>query len=288
MKTLQSIFKLSYLYVKGKTIDVMDISNTYTKVSCNYNNSFLDEMHKYNEEMLDVLIASYKNNNKDIEVLDLACGTGFNSRYIYERLSCKEFTLVDVSNGMLNQAKKLNKFNCNYIEKDMLSFLKSCNDNSFDIVVCAWAIKYQNPHKIIKELKRVVKKNGFLSVIVNLKGTLPEVRKIYPWLVREHIEDVNKIMLELPNPISKVTFNGWFTRKGFKKHHLESGEHKFNFEDTNKLINWVTSTGALAGFDTMVNMEDIEVKNTMIKLFNKHNIKSITHKFVWGIYINEK
>ena len=286
MKGLKSLFKVAKLFCTRKYVDLIDISNSYTKVSSNYSNSFLNEMHMYNEEMLDKFIDEYKEESS-IRILDLACGTGFNSTYIKNRINDSSFTLVDISKGMLNEAKK--NISCGeFIEKDMLGYLKGCREDSFDIVVCAWAIKYQNLHKIIKEVSRVLKKGGTLAVIVNLKSTLPEVRKIYPKVIINHSEKVDKIMLELPNPVSERSFNRWFTSEKFNKKYSKSGSHSFNFKTTDELVNWVTSTGALAGFDIMVNMDDKDVQETMANLFRERNISSITHKFVWGVYKNEK
>ncbi|MGL5069165.1 MAG: hypothetical protein ACRC6T_15355 [Sarcina sp.] len=232
MKSLKSLFKVTKLFCSRKYVDLIDISNSYTKVSSNYNNSFLNEMHNYNEEMLDNLITKYNGSSKEIRVLDLACGTGFNSNYINGKLNVSKFTLVDIS--------------------------------------------------------RVLKENGSLAVIVNLKSTLSEVRKIYPRIIMNHSEKVEKIMLELPNPISESSFNRWFSSEKLNRIHSKSGGHRFEFKSTDELVNWVTSTGALAGFDIMVDMEDKDVQKTMAELFKKKNISSITHKFVWGTYRNEK
>ena len=290
MEGLKGMFRVSRLFLSGKYIDLKDIANSYTRVSEVYNDYFLKEMHKYNKELLDKVIIRYidKMHDKSIKILDLGCGTGFNSKYINSRINNSKFTLVDISEGMLNQAKT----NCNlegkFIKSDMLSFLKNSRDDSFDIVICAWAIKYQNPNEIIKEVSRVLKKDGCFAVIVNLKGTLPEVRKIYPKLILKNYKKINRIMKELPNPINKNTFTRWFERKNFSKIEVKSGSHIFNFDDPKSLVSFVTSTGALAGFDAMVDMHDEVIKNSMIKLFSKKEINTITHKYVWGIFKNDK
>ena len=290
MEVLRGIFRVSRLFLSGNYIDLNDIANSYTRVSESYNQSFFKEMHKYNEEMLNELIIKFtdKDFDKEPKILDLACGTGFNSEFINSKIHSSNFTLVDISKGMLKEAKRSLNLNAKFIESDMLSFLKGCGDNSFDIVICAWAIKYQNPHKIIKEVNRVLKKGGYFAVIVNLKSTLPEVRKIYPKLIMKNYKSINKLMLELPNPISEKTFESWFKRKTFSMVKIRSGAHIFTFDDTKSLVTFVTSTGALAGFDAVVDMNDFNIKNTMIKLFNEKNINTITHKYVWGIFENDK
>jgi ubiquinone/menaquinone biosynthesis C-methylase UbiE len=290
MEKVNGIAKLCKLFLTKKFTDLSDIAKSYTRVSKNYDEIFLKEMHKYNEEMLKELTLKYatKNLHEDIHILDLACGTGFNSRFLNNIFKEGKFTLVDISRGMLNEARNNCNFNASFLEKDMLTFLKSSKDNSFDIVVCAWAIKYQDPMKIIKEASRVLKKDGYFAVIVNLKSTLPEVRKIYPSLILKSYRNVDKIMKELPNPISENSFTNWFLERGFSKEKVKSGEHIFNFNTSEELTTFVTSTGALAGFDSMVNMEINKVKDNMIDLFDSNGIKTITHKYVWGVFKNDK
>ncbi|GAB6169259.1 class I SAM-dependent methyltransferase [Clostridium carnis] len=289
MKALKLYSKILKNFFLGKTVNITDISNSYNKVSNTYEKYFLSEMHKYNIEMLTVLIEKYTLSNKEsFNILDLACGTGFNSTFINKNLTNSSFTLVDISWGMLSLAKQNCTFNCNFVESDMLSYLKNCKENSFDIIICAWAIKYQNPHKIIKECSRVLKAGGSFSVIVNLKNTLPEIRKVYPKLLKEHSNLVNKVMIELPNPLSEYTFEKWFVDEKFNRIKVQSGSHCHVFNNTFDLVNWVTSTGALAGFDTMLDLSNDEVKNTFSTLLNKYNLNQVTHKYVWGVFRNDK
>lgn len=290
MNTLKGLFKIIKLFLSKKYTDLNDIANSYTRVSGSYNEYFLKEMHKYNKEMLEKVIIKYidKKAATSPKVLDLGCGTGFNSSFVNSRINNSEFVLVDISEGMLNQAKNNSNLNAKFVQSDMLSFLRSYKDNSFDIVICAWAIKYQNPNEIIKEVSRVLKKDGYFAVIVNLKGTLPEVRKIYPKLILKNYKKISKVMKELPNPINSKTFTRWFKKENFSKVEVKSGSHIFTFDDTESLVSFITSTGALAGFDAMIDMQDNEIKNSMIKLFNKKDINTITHKYVWGIFKNDK
>ncbi|MDV4151738.1 methyltransferase domain-containing protein [Clostridium sp. AL.422] len=290
MESINGIVKLCKLSLTRKFTDLSDIANSYNRVSKNYENVFLKEMHKYNEEMLKEISKQYihSNSDKELNILDLACGTGFNSRFLNNIFHKAKFTLVDISKGMLNEAKNNCKFNSVFIEKDMLSFLKSCEDDSFNMVVCAWAIKYQKPKEIIKEVARVLKKGGYFAVIVNLKSTLPEVRKIYPYLVLNNYMKVEKIMKELPNPKSEKQFEKWFLDNGFSIDKVKSGEHVFRLNSSEEVTKFVTSTGALAGFDSMVDMESNKVKDKMIDLFKHKNINTITHKYVWGVFENGK
>ena len=290
MQSINCITKIAKLFIKSNFTDLKDIAASYNRVSKNYEEVFLKEMHVYNEEMLKNLIinSSDKYIDKEISILDLACGTGFNSNFLSKTFSKSNFTLVDISEGMLNEAKRNCIFKAKFIESDMLSYLKDCDDNSFDIVICAWAIKYQNPREIIKEVSRVLKSHGYFAVIVNLKSTLPEIRKIYPTLVMKNYKDITKLMKELPNPKNENNFKNWFIKNRFLVKKIKFGEHIFKFESANEAIDFVTTTGALAGFDNMINMQSNRVKDNMIDLFNNKEIKTITHKYIWGIFKNDK
>ena len=134
----------------------------------------------------------------------------------------------------------------------------------------------------------MLKSKGYFAVIVNLKNTLPEVRKIYPSLVLENYLKIDKIMKELPNPISEESFERWFINNKFNGINIKSGKHIFKFNTSEEAVNFVTSTGALAGFDAMVELKNNRIKYKMIDLFNSKKIKTITHKYVWGVFKNAK
>lgn len=272
------------LLIRKKTVDNYQIGNSYTKVSKDYEKVFLSTMHKYNNILLNNTL-KYIQNIEGLNIVELACGTGYNTYYLNNKLKNAIFNICDISEGMIKEAeRKLNLENVNIHLDDMIGFLKKQESESADVVVCTWAIKYQDPKTIIKECYRVLKKGGYLVSIVNKKSTLPEMRKIIPKIYSENVEKINYVMLELPNPISRNSFNKWFTNKSF--HILKSGEgeHIFSFKSSNELIDFALSTGALAGYDAMLDLTDIKVRKQMEGLIDKHNIENITHKFVWGIY----
>ena len=80
MNVLKGLYKIINLFLCKKYTNLNDIANSYTRVSENYNKSFLKEMHKYNKEMLNKVIIRYSDDKVNLSpnILDLACGTGFN------------------------------------------------------------------------------------------------------------------------------------------------------------------------------------------------------------------
>lgn len=281
MKLLKLIRKMGLLGVQRKIVKVEDIGKAYTLVSSGYEDKFLQEMHVYNDEVLEGFRRALPYDAKCL--LDLACGTGYNSQKLERFYPKARFYLVDISEGMLKEAKKKKIKNACYIQKDMLSFLKEQPDGMLDGVVCCWAIKYQPPHKIIKEVYRVLKPGGIFGVIVNTKKTLPEIRKIYPKLLLDNPEKIQSIMFNLPNPKNKAIFLRWFKRAGFQVLSEKAGKKVFRFQNGRVLTDWITHTGALAGFDCMIDLKDKRMQKKLIENLSKKDIYSITHHFVWAI-----
>lgn len=314
MSKIRLYKKVAKLFLQNKLVSSMDIGISYDVVSKNYDNCFLNTMHQYNDEMLRHLCRQIQN-QENSRVLDLAAGTGYNSIYLLKYLQDSEsqlfrrpsteedhqseiemmayeskspsnysFTLVDLSNGMLQKANEKLGDRVQYIKSDMLSYLTKCKENQFDTIICSWAIKYQEPAKIIAQCQRVLKPGGYIAVIVNTKKTLPQVREIYPSLLEKFASKIDKLMLELPNPKSLSDFDSWYLNKDFKKIISREGSHDFKFDSSEKLTEFVTTTGALAGFDRMLDLRNEEIQKEMASLFKQKDLKTATHHFVYGIY----
>lgn len=277
-----SIFKLLikvvYLYITGQVVKPCDIGCSYSTVSAEYDRRFLEVMHRYNISMLSAL--TY---NEQARVLDLACGTGFNCEWILSQHANTIIDGVDISKGMLEKAHDRLGYSVNLIQSSMLEFLRQCKDNYYDIIVCSWALKYETPSEILKECRRVLKENGQIGIIVNSKHTLPEVRKVYTKLLAQNVSKVNKLMMELPNPRDEKHLYALMCKAGFTQTRTYRDFHKFMFSSASEAADWVTSTGALAGFDIMIDLHDPEVKSKLALLFEKYDISEITHHFIWGV-----
>lgn len=284
------LFKAASLLLMNKRVNNNDIAESYDKVSKKYEQYFLDIMHPHNDRVLHLLekeIRKRQNNqdNNRLQILDLACGTGYNSRYLISKGIDADYTLVDLSKGMLHAAREnMDSTKVTFVNQDMLSFLKETSNDSFDIVICMWAIKYQPPKKVINECKRVLKKGGLMAVIVNTADTLPQMRKLYPKLVMHNWRKVEKVMFDLPNPKNKQELGRWFSKSGFCIRELRSGRQTFHFQNADKLVKFLTSTGALAGYDDMIDLTNSEIKMQMVTYFNKEKILETEHRYVYGLF----
>lgn len=287
MSKIKLYKKYLKLFLKRKHVTSNDIGVSYTKVSENYENVFLSAMHIYNDGILEKLIELLKGKSQ-LKILDLACGTGYNTRFLKDKLNDATFVLCDLSEGMLNEARKINHEKISIHQGDMLELLKNCDSNSIDAIVCSWAIKYSSPNEVIKESFRVLKPGGYIGCIVNKKSTLPEGKKIIKKLFEKNINEINSVMLSLPNPLSKFSFNRWFLKNKFKIILSSEGEHIFKFNSSLELTKFFVSTGALAGYDVMLDLHNEKVKNQIKSIVEKKKINQITHKYVLGIYRKEE
>lgn len=285
------LLKATSLLLMNKTVKNNDIAASYDKVSKKYEQYFLDIMHTHNDKVLHLLEKEIrkrqeKEDNHRLQILDLACGTGYNSRYLQGKGIDANYTLVDLSKGMLHAAREngidFNKVT--FVNQDMLAFLKDSPKDSFDMMICMWAIKYQPPQKVIDECERVLKKGGLMAVIVNTADTLPQMRKLYPKLIIHNWRKIQKIMFDLPNPRNKQELGRWFSKSGFCIKELHSGKQTFHFQNADKLVEFLTSTGALAGYDDMLDLTNSEIKMQMVTYFKKKKILETEHRYVYGLF----
>ncbi len=93
-------------------------------------------------------------------VLDFGSGFAFTANHLAKTCNV---TAVEPSENIIKHAFKSNAYT--QINGD-LSALKSMESEKFDIVLCHLVLEFvQNPKDIVKELTRVLKKGGVLSIV---------------------------------------------------------------------------------------------------------------------------
>ena len=98
---------------------------------------------------------------KGAKVLDLGCGCGKTVKFLRDQMGFESFG-IDKSKGMIMNGLLLdNSMDIQVAEADNLPF----SDNSFDAVVteCVFCL-LPDKEKALKEIKRVLKKDGFFIV----------------------------------------------------------------------------------------------------------------------------
>ena len=115
-------------------------------------------------------------------VLDLGCGTGKFMQKFYKETS--KYYGLDLSSSQLNIAKtKVSGDNVDFIccSAEEIPLL----DNSVDVIISTWVLgtilEVDRRNKVLKEMKRVLKKDGEIYLVENdIGGEFEEIRNRYP------------------------------------------------------------------------------------------------------------
>lgn len=99
-----------------------------------------------------------------LSALDLGCGTGRHSAYLVNHFDIK-VTGIDFSKTAIALAKKnFSNPNISFIAQDFAEVFPAAND-SIDIVIdimSSFSLSFENREKFIKEINRVLKKQGYI------------------------------------------------------------------------------------------------------------------------------
>lgn len=91
-------------------------------------------------------------------VLDAGCGTGAMARQIHGMRPTAHLTMLDLTPAMLEQARDIPG---EHVPGDVQAL--PFDDDSFDVVVCAWVIEtVPDPRRAVAEFLRVLAPEGFL------------------------------------------------------------------------------------------------------------------------------
>jgi ubiquinone/menaquinone biosynthesis C-methylase UbiE len=119
----------------------------------------------------------FKNLGKLIEpsrgkILDIGCADGTATKFILEQSKADLIIGVDVLQSSVDYAKKRfksSKLKFLMADAEKLPFEK----NQFEAVFCLDSIEhFFEPEKVIREMRRVLKKDGYLVILVHTKSLL--------------------------------------------------------------------------------------------------------------------
>lgn len=271
--------KVTFYFLSRRFVNKEDIANSYNKVSKLYQETYLEEMHRYNDQLLDHVLSTY--GHEEINVLDLAGGSGYNCSYLKKHIAHIKCTLVDASSAMLKECRDTS-ISC--IHSEMCAYMEKQQEATFDVILCTWALMYEKPQRVLKECFRILKPSGRLYILVNNKQTLPQIRKCYPLLLLQHVQDVHTLMMDLPTPRNEKQLLKWARQARFTSIDIHSHTHKFPFSTYQEAVQFVTSTGALAGYDVMLDLHREDIQRDFANILEKHVDPCITHHFISAIF----
>lgn len=278
--------KIGYKLLKKEVVNQDDYRIEYDKISDTYG-YWLNEMGRYSDNIIN---SKYIDTDKELKILDFACGTGYITKALLNKFAKHKITAVDQSSKMLEKLKAINDNRVTIIKSDGIEFLKNSNEE-FDVIFFGWALSYFNHNELLKLFNGVLKKKGILAIITNVDGTLDKIEKIFLDVMSEKQKEVIKPMdIKLNLPKGKEGLVKWCNQYGFKALEAGEGEVFFSFKKPEELLEWLNITGAAAG--TRKIFKDYnEVKPFIIEKIKKEKYKNgvyeINHKFAYGVFRKE-
>ena len=133
---------------------------------------------------------------KNDRVLDLACGTGLVTKKLIRKVGSKgEIFAIDSSESAIKIAKKWigNSKNLHFVKADAENVQFK---TKFDAITCQYALFFfPDEQKVLKNMKRFLKKNGTITLVVHGKYNVPyfdcileSVKKFIPNYLPEYPE----------------------------------------------------------------------------------------------------
>lgn len=278
--------KLGYKLIKKDVVNRDDYRGEYDKVSDTYH-YWLKEMGRYTDN---IIHSKYIDADKELKILDFACGTGYITKGLLNKSIKYKITSVDQSNKMLEKLLGINDLRVTAIQSDGIEFLKTTNEK-YDVIFFGWALSYFDHNELLKLFYRVLEPEGILAIITNIEGTLDKIEKVFLKVMSENEMEVIKPMdIKLNLPKGKKGLVKWCNKCRFKVLEVEEAEVFFSFKEPEELLQWLNITGAAAGTRKIFKNYD-KIKPFIIEKIKKEKYKNgvyeINHKFAYGIFRKE-
>jgi ubiquinone/menaquinone biosynthesis C-methylase UbiE len=140
-----------------------EIKKTYNFIATEYDNYMEETNHaRAQREIIELLKDEITG-----EVIDIGTGTGIIAITIAKKISDLEVTATDISEKMIEEAKRNAKkvgVEVNFLIDDIEQ--SNLPDNKFDIVICCLGMLwFINKEKALKEMARICKENGKIILI---------------------------------------------------------------------------------------------------------------------------
>jgi len=156
------------------------------------------------------LLENEINDLRQKKVLDYGCGDGVLTYMLDKKGACAYG--VDISNIPLNLARNIHQLKgCNSKFSKSTNYKTPFEDNFFHAVICSDVIEHvQYPEIILKEIYRILKKNGIAIISTPIRFTEYPLDKMHvvEWFQQEFADLICQIFSEVRFSVSHPLF--WF------------------------------------------------------------------------------
>lgn len=225
------------------------VDKSYDAISGGYDETWTHHMRDRTAEMIERL--DIQPNERAV---DLTCGTGYATHRVAERTG-RTVIGVDRSAGMLAEARKQFGGTCEFVQSDILTYLKAQPAGSVDLVTCCWGLGYSRPLAVLRQITRILRPGGKVGIIDNSIFSLREVMACSILTFMEQPLRLENLMhfrfLTGPRQL------GLYMRlSGLKPRSLWKGQKSYTVANGREAIARLHTTGAAAGFEFAASAAD--------------------------------
>jgi len=229
-----------WFFAPDRTAELVERS--YDGISGGYDETWTHHMRDRTAELIDRL---------DIRpgscAIDLTCGTGFATQLVAEHTR-QAVVGVDCSAGMLAEARARYGPVCEFVQSDILDYLRAQPAESVDLVTCCWGLGYSRPRAVLRQIKRILRRGGKVGIIDNSIFSLHEVMACSILTFMEQPEKLQNLM-HFRFLTGGRLFGLYMRLSGLKPLALWSGEKAYTAATGRDAIASLRATGAAAGFE---------------------------------------
>ena len=224
-------FKNMPLSDKPSRIEIVQSDDIYDKYYSSVYDLVAFDLPKvlYEHKYIESLCKKISNNKRDINILDIGCGTGQHGKLLAKDYN---YTGVDRSKHMLNIAKDKIDVSAKIVLSDA-NKLSAAGEDTYNIILCLYFTIYyfKDLNKIFNNFSRWIKDDGYLILHLVDKDLFdPVLNPANPSLVNSIQKySKNRITNSIIN-FNNVTYISDFV---LKKNNIAEFQEVIRFKDTN-------------------------------------------------------
>ena len=199
----------------------------------------------------------------DITLLDVGSGAGFPLLEVAQRLgsSSKCYGIDPWVNANMRARQKIANYGISNVDiidgsADDLPF----EDGRFDVITSNLGVNnFEDPARVLKECKRVLKPGGKIAITTNLNGHWSQFYRVFEDTLREMNKDtlVTALHKEQEHRGTLESISTLFTDSGFTVHRHYEEQFEMSFVDGSVFLNhYFVKLGWLGGWLALVPQEE--------------------------------
>lgn len=256
------------------------VTRSYDRISGGYDAAWTAHMRDLTAAMIERLHPAAGST-----AIDLTCGSGY-ATGLLAAATGGGVVGVDRSAGMLAEARA-HYPGCEFVQADILEYLRRQADGSADTVTCCWGLGYSRPWAVLRQIRRVLRPGGKVGIIDNSLFSLREILACSFVTFAERPEALENLMrfrfLTGPGQLAAT-----FRLLGMRPVWSDGGSRTYTAASGQAAIERLTATGAAAGFEFAAGEADREAifarfAEVIEEKYQGSDGIPITHRWLAGI-----